>query len=250
MILYFSGTGNSKYVAKAIASKLGDEAYSMNSDIREARKKEYESKTPWVIVFPIYLSTIPRIVLDYLQRVKLSGAKEMYFVGTCASEVGATANATMALCKEKQMIHKGVAKVVMPQNYIALFKMTEPEEIKRRQENALATVDQIVQTIQKGETLTIGPVSKLEYAAVRVVEKMYNGPFTKTKKFYATDACVGCSLCERACPMQKIHMIDGKPKWDGSCIHCMSCINQCPKQAIEYGKKTIGKQRYVCKEYH
>ncbi|MFQ7798375.1 MAG: 4Fe-4S binding protein [Coprobacillus cateniformis] len=30
------------------------------------------------------------------------------------------------------------------------------------------------------------------------------------------------------------------------CTHCMACISRCPKGAIEYGKKTKDRIRYVC----
>ena len=32
------------------------------------------------------------------------------------------------------------------------------------------------------------------------------------------------------------------------CTHCMACICRCPSEAIEYGKHSIGKPRYVCPE--
>lgn len=36
MILYFSGTGNSKYIAKKIATALGDEIVDLNDRIKRA----------------------------------------------------------------------------------------------------------------------------------------------------------------------------------------------------------------------
>lgn len=35
MVLYFSGTGNSRYVAKKIAEVSGDEVISMNQRLKE-----------------------------------------------------------------------------------------------------------------------------------------------------------------------------------------------------------------------
>ncbi|WP_414731746.1 4Fe-4S dicluster domain-containing protein [Anaerococcus sp. NML200537] len=32
---------------------------------------------------------------------------------------------------------------------------------------------------------------------------------------------------------------------NGRCIHCSACISKCPRSAIEYGKKTRGKKRYL-----
>ena len=36
----------------------------------------------------------------------------------------------------------------------------------------------------------------------------------------------------------------GKPVWGQNCTHCMACICYCPAEAIEYGKKSLGKPRY------
>ncbi len=73
--------------------------------------------------------------------------------------------------------------------------------------------------------------------------------FIKPKKFYTTDECIGCDLCEKLCPLNNIKLLDKKPTWGNNCIHCTACINRCPKEAIEYGKKTQGKNRYVAIKY-
>ena len=33
--------------------------------------------------------------------------------------------------------------------------------------------------------------------------------------------------------------------WGSDCTHCMACICDCPAEAIEYGKKSVGKPRYT-----
>ena len=40
-------------------------------------------------------------------------------------------------------------------------------------------------------------------------------------------------------------MENNKPKWSGKCTDCMACINICPKEAINIGKSTIKKNRYL-----
>ena len=46
------------------------------------------------------------------------------------------------------------------------------------------------------------------------------------------------------CPLNNIHLENGKPVWGKNCTHCMVCICYCPKEAIEYGKKSRNKPRY------
>ena len=70
--------------------------------------------------------------------------------------------------------------------------------------------------------------------------------FVKDKKFYVKDSCTGCGLCEKLCPMNNVKLMNGKPVWNGGCTHCMACICSCPQAAIEYGKISAGKPRYLC----
>lgn len=249
MIIYFTGTGNSQYVAESLADQLQDEVVSSIDLMKQEKAGVFQSDKPWVFVFPVYISTIAKIFADFLLKSQFTGSKDAYFVATCAGEMGASANDAMQICDKKGFSYKGIEMVLMPQNYIALFKMTPTDECERRYQEAEKSIAHISAKISKGESLNQKKASGFEYAGTKLVEKIYYGPFTKTKNFYASDECVGCGLCEKVCPLNNITMVNGKPKWLKSCVHCMACINRCPKQAIEYGKKTAGKQRYICKKY-
>ena len=54
MILYFSGTGNSKYAAQRIADGLGDTLCSMNERIKAGDTSPVETGSRLVIVTPTY----------------------------------------------------------------------------------------------------------------------------------------------------------------------------------------------------
>ncbi len=252
MVIYFTGTGSSEYAAKAIADRLGDETLCANHMIKKNESGSFREDpwVPWVFVFPVYLSTMPAIFMNFIRNIEFRGSKKAYFIACCASAIGSAPNRCADLCVEKQFEYMGTAMIQMPQNYIALFKMTEPDEIKRRLMAALTSADEISEAISAERPLGMKLASKPEYFATKMVEKMYNGTFTGTKKFFAADSCIGCGICVKNCPLNIISLSEsGKPKWTGSCIHCMACINRCPKQAIEYGKNTAGKIRYVCEEY-
>ncbi|MBB2183251.1 4Fe-4S binding protein [Lachnospiraceae bacterium MD1] len=60
---------------------------------------------------------------------------------------------------------------------------------------------------------------------------------------------MGCRICEKACPLNNISMVNKKPIWGENCTHCMACISKCPKKAIEFGNTTQGKTRYLLKDY-
>lgn len=52
--------------------------------------------------------------------------------------------------------------------------------------------------------------------------------------------CIGCSLCERLCPMGNIAVKNGIAVSSDKCTMCYRCISKCPEQAITLlGKKVI-----------
>lgn len=68
--------------------------------------------------------------------------------------------------------------------------------------------------------------------------------FVKAKAFTVSEACISCGRCAALCPVNCISIAEGKPVWNGACTHCMACICHCPADAIEYGRKSLGKPRY------
>lgn len=67
MLLYFTGTGNSKYIAERIAMALNDDILSMNDRIKAGNTDNVMTGKSMVIVVPTYAWRIPRIVLKWLQ---------------------------------------------------------------------------------------------------------------------------------------------------------------------------------------
>ena len=131
MIFYFSGTGNSKYVAKRIADALGDEIVNLNARIKASDTSAVETDERLIIVTPTYAWRIPRVVRDWLRKTELRGAKQVWFVMTCGSEIGNADKYNRELCTEKGLSCMGTTQIVMPENYIAMF--SAPQTDKARQ---------------------------------------------------------------------------------------------------------------------
>ena len=78
----------------------------------------------------------------------------------------------------------------------------------------------------------------------KVLNPIMYSMMISAKGFRVTDQCTGCGQCEQRCPLNNIKIANGKPVWGNQCTHCMACIAGCPHEAIEYGKKAVGKPRY------
>ena len=68
MICYFTGTGNSAYVASRIAGQTEQEVLNLFEKIRSQDHTALHSEKPWVIVCSTYAWRIPRILSDWLKQ--------------------------------------------------------------------------------------------------------------------------------------------------------------------------------------
>ena len=85
----------------------------------------------------------------------------------------------------------------------------------------------------------------LGLSLIHILNPVFYRFFVKAEAFRATDACIGCGKCVELCPLNNIRLENGKPIWGKNYTHCMACICYCHKEAIEYGKKSKGKPRYL-----
>ena len=249
MVVYFTGTGNSRFAAELLAEKLGDEVIDSSGFIKNEIAAELISAKPWVFVAPVYAWSFPKIFGDFIRSGSFGGNENAYFVLTCGSDMGAAWDKTEALCAEVGMRHMGTYPCVMPENYVAMFSAPPPEKAEKMIENAKVGLSELAEKIGRGEKLdrpSNGFLGKLKSGPVNSAFEKY---YISDKKFFAGDNCISCGKCEKVCPLGNIVMEEGRPKWQGNCTHCMACICSCPTEAIEYGKTSRGKRRYLCPEY-
>lgn len=244
MILYFSGTGNSRYVAERIAVALGDELLSINDHIKAGDTSQVTSDERLIIVTPTYAWRIPRIVRDHLAETDFPCGAQTWFVMTCGSEIGNAAQYNRTLRQEKQLTYMGTAQIVMPENYIAMFNAPQAEEARQIVARAEPDIDRVISTIAANQAFPLPRNNLYDRFMSGPVNPIFYSFFVKANAFTAGDACTGCGQCAGLCPTNNITIQNGKPVWGGDCTHCMACICRCGVEAIEYGKKSLGKPRY------
>ena len=244
MILYFSGTGNSKYVAQRMAEALDQSLLSMNDRIRSHDTSPVEADERLVIVTPTYAWRIPRVVSEWLGKTALTGAERIWFVMDCGSEIGNAAQYNRQLATQKQLQYMGTAQIIMPENYIAMFNAPRKEQARSIVEQAEPALQKVLAQLKAGQEFPPPRETLYDRLMSGPVNPVFYRFFVKAEAFRATDACIGCGKCVELCPLNNIRLENGKPVWGKNCTHCMACICYCPKEAIEYGKKSKGKPRY------
>lgn len=251
MVLFFSGTGNTEYIAKLIAEGLDDECVDLFDRLRTNDKSPLYSEKTYIICAPIYVCEMPLFLIKYLKSIAFNGNNKVYFVFTSGGYCGSAKVQAKLFSKKKNLKLLGCVEFVMPRNYVAnnRYSMDDEKVIHSKISKATKKVKLVVEAIKYKKMLKTRHVWLFETLIIAPFAPLWTKYKLVAKKFYTTDECVGCRICEKVCPLNNIKVVNRKPEWGESCTHCMACISKCPKYAIEYGNLTQGKTRYLLKDY-
>ena len=144
MVLYFSGTGNSRYLARRIAEGLDTPLYDLNACIKAGDTAPVQTGQDVVLVTPTYAWRIPRVVWEWLGNTELTGAERIWFVMDCGSEIGNAAKYNRQLAAQKRLQYMGTAQITMPENYIAMFNAPQAEEARSIVEQAAPALQKVL----------------------------------------------------------------------------------------------------------
>lgn len=245
MIIYFSATGNSKHVAHRIAEATDDWARSIE-ELKTDRTVEARSGGRFGIVCPTYFYGIPTIMDNFLKSVKMFIGEDtyFYFVSTYGGNAGMSAEMVEDIMKQRGLRIDAKFGVKMPDSWAPVMDYNDKSRMEATNEIADRTIDGIIKHIQnkdKGNFIKSRKPKFLAKFSYRVYDRA-----RETNKFTVSDACIGCKLCVKRCPLKIIKMVDGKPLWDAEqCVMCLGCYHRCPVNAIDYNKSTQGHGQYI-----
>ena len=250
MIFYFSGTGNSLYAAQKLHESEGGELINVSAAIKEKRFKYKVKEGEKVgIVFPVYYFAVPTVLYEFIDELEIeSSAKPfVYAVVTCGGTSGNADKMLGNLLKQRNLQLNSVFSIKMPGNYVMWYDVSDNEKQNltlQEAEEEIKKIAGLLKANKEGDFVSNrgpGILGVLTYPSYKM-----SGICRKTKKFYATDACTSCGLCEKICPSETIQITSGKPEWiKEKCCRCTACINRCPTKAIQYGGSTKKRGRYV-----
>ena len=252
MILWYSGCGNSRFVADLLSAGLGD---SNMVFIPEAARNDtplqFREGEILGIVFPVYSWSVPRLVSDFIRRASVIGLPSYVFAAcTCGDQTGLTYEHLKKDLSKQGLKLDAFFSFQMPETYINLpgFELDTPENAKRKINGTKAQLEETVRLIQQRAT---GNFDKLKggssFLKSNILKPLFYSLLITDRKFTVSDACIGCGICAKTCPLQNITIENGRPHWNGHCTNCMSCYHRCPKNAINFGKSTQGKGQYFFK---
>lgn len=246
MIFYFSATGNNKYVASRIAEVTGDRLYAIPDCLQSGGVSfTLEDGENLGLVIPTYFGGFPKIVIEFLDKLKIEWANDNYvfFIGTYGAGAGNIGKEAERRLERLGKSLDAVFTIKMVDNWNPYFDMTDRDYISKAESEAEPAIANAVKKIAEHEKVDYS--EKGMPAIVQAISTIYYNAACSTKKFSVSDACIGCGLCERQCPVSAIKIENSRPMWVKSkCTLCLGCVHRCPKNAISYTKKTIGHGQY------
>lgn len=265
LIFYFSGTGNSKYLAKKLA---GNKAIISIAEAVYTQQFEYDVEPGQTVgfVFPIYFWGYPSIVEEFLGKVSLKGynneSNPIFMAASCGGSTGLTDKMVAKILSSRGYKLNGAYSVKMPDNYIIMYDLLTPEKdidpILRLADLRMEDIIKDVNSLTPSSRVNRSMITRgfFPWLATAFSYPIYrNG--RKTAPFWAGDECIGCGICEKICPSHTIKMVKKeinlpelkeamRPVWIApQCIQCLACLHHCPVRTIQYGNKTSKRGRYV-----
>jgi ferredoxin len=245
-LFYFTGTGNTLWVGKTLCDLLpGAELVPL---LQLARQDEVVIDAQRVgFLFPLYYLGLPEIVHRVVSRADLSRCEYLFGLATVGGLPFAETGGAQGIRDVLRQDERGLDAfyyVWMPGNYLPGYG-AYPKFVQRVQlglaRRRVARIARWVQAqaahVEWGNRLTAS-LTKRVYADWMDKRTEWD------RAFRVGPQCNSCRLCERACPVDNIALLNGKPTWLGRCQQCLACIQLCPQQAIEYGDATVDRKRY------
>ena len=251
MICYFSGTGNSMWVAKTVSerfhdSRLTDMADAVVSDNNLNFNLTEDERLGFI--FPVHSWGIPWIVRKFINRMKIGNYSNqlIYCILTCGDDCGLTNKMLLKLFRHKGWQCRHIYSVQMPNTYVVFpgFNADPVELEQKKTTEAVPALGKIMAAIESDSPIDCYLQKGQQFLKSRIIYPLFCHFKMSSKPFHTTEKCTACGLCAKVCPTHNIRLENGHPVWGDCCTQCLSCLHRCPQTAIEYGKESIGKGRY------
>lgn len=234
-IYWFSGTGNSLAVAKALAETLPDAELI---PIAEAVNHLPEAAEVIGIVCPVYAWGPPALVARFIRKMKGLPDSYIFAVMTYAGSQGGAPLLVRSMLQRRGLDLHAAWGVKMPENFPPLGSapaLEKQQEINGEADEKIAQIAAELCSFPRGHYEVAGGLwkmlSKIMYPGFRGFLRH------RADRFFRADSkCNGCGLCAEVCPVEDIKMVDGHPEWKGHCEQCYACFHWCPQQAVQYGR--------------
>lgn len=232
-IVYYSGTGCTKYAAGILSEKLREKGVeTVTERIFAGSQDNDEDFDHLILMFPIHAVNAPKRVVEYLKAMaEVSGVEAAIL---CTSGGGDMISNLGAIYRPCELLEKKGYRVTYENHLIT------PSTIIYNQREALA--EELLKVLpvklqRIADDLTAGTEFKYQRNPIsRTVSRVGRleqiNAFRFGTMMRVSDRCISCGKCADLCPEGNIVMDGGKPKFSNQCSMCLGCVYGCPVDAL------------------
>jgi ferredoxin len=260
LVLYFSGTGNTHFVARYLAQRLDRDLAQV--ELRSIEWQRPEQVTGFDLLalgFPVYAGDSPGFVQAYLERLPAGENRGAFVFCTKGAYAASAVRLNLQRLAMRGYVPLLGGEAIMP-GTDGLSMISKDSWMARKalqkDYDQLNDADRLVERMN-GALLELADGSPVEALRVpvpqrlqmNVSDRLWASLYRATERWararlHADDRCEGCGLCARICPVDNVAVRDGKAHFEDRCILCLRCLHACPQEAIQIGKLTAGKFRW------
>ncbi len=232
--VYLSGTGNTKHCVEKLVNLLDDTARCIPLETPHITDM-LENQNTIILGYPTQFSNAPFMVRDFIRKNRyLWKGKRVFCVNTMGLFSGDGTGCTARILKKYGAQILGGIQIKMPDS-VCDNKLLKKDIEQNRQivKSADIHIEQVAEQIKQGKFPQEG-LSFIAHIKGLFGQRLwfYRKTIGYTDKLKISDACTGCGLCSKKCPMGNIEMNGKKAVPDKQCTMCYRCISLCPKKAI------------------
>ena len=245
VMFYFSGTGNSKYIAELFCNTMDTECHSIEGEADFAELIASEQIIGFC--YPVYGSRVPKIMREFVRAhtASLQGKRLIIFcTQVLFSGDGARAFTDLFPPGFVQVLY--AEHFFMPNNVCNLFLL--PLESEKKVKKYLAKAKRKMAAVC--EEIKRGIVKKRGFNPLSRALGLTQGAFwprieKKAQSRVLIHAnCNQCLLCVSLCPVNNFEAENGTILVKDNCTVCYRCINKCPQKAISVFLRGKVKKQY------
>ncbi|MBF4693494.1 EFR1 family ferrodoxin [Fusibacter ferrireducens] len=230
-LYYFSGTGNTYYIAKKIANSFPDsKLIAIGSlDLELPIKTDAQNIG---ILFPVYFYDAPKIVKRFLEKIELSNNPYVFLIANYGGGAGNALANCVTILKSRHIEVSTTMSFTLPDNSI-IFPTPE-EKMTPMLEKADHEIEKAIHALQNQEQSDL-PSKKLGAHLVSKLMLKYSTDYLGFNALkISEDKCTNCGLCSKICPVNNIATSATYPQMNHNCEMCFACLHHCPEEAIRF----------------
>jgi ferredoxin len=260
LILYFSGTGNTDYVARYLADRL--DRGRVDVDLRSVEWQPPENVSSFDLLalgFPVYAGDSPGFVQTYLEQLPLGQNRGAFVFCTKGAYAASAVRLNLQRLAMRGYVSLLGGDVIMPgtdglsmisKNSWMARKALQKDYDQLKDANRLVEqMNGVLLELAEGSPIEALRIPLPPQLKMTLSDRLWAYLYRATEswaraRLHADDRCEGCALCARICPVDNVTVREGHAHFEDRCILCLRCLHSCPQEAIQIGKLTSGKFRW------